>query len=82
MAIKNERAKPGSGVKHDKHAPASKADIAATEDAGENDAANDDSEVPTMDNTKAEILAYCEAHEIDVESGLTKAELIEGIAEL
>ena len=80
--IVNVRAKPGSGVKHDKHAPASKADIAAAEIATEEtESGTEDNDVPTMDNTKAEILAYCDAHDLAYAADSNKAELIDAINE-
>lgn len=39
-------------------------------------------DTPTDENTKAEILDWCDANNIDVESGMTKAELLESITEL
>lgn len=38
--------------------------------------AGGDSEVPTMENTKAEIVAYLEANGYDVDENDTKAELL------
>lgn len=38
---------------------------------------DDDPTLPTMDNTKAEILEYCEANGIDADGGLTKSDLLE-----
>ena len=37
---------------------------------------------PTAENTKAEILDWCDANDIDVESGMSKKELLESITEL
>ena len=39
-------------------------------------------DTPTEENTKAEILDWCDANNIDVESGMTKTELLESITEL
>jgi hypothetical protein len=38
---------------------------------------DDDPTFPTMDNTKAEILEYCDANGIQADAGLTKSDLLE-----
>ena len=72
--LSSKEVEPGSGVKHDKHAPKAPADIAAIE-------AHENAERVSMDNSKAEIIAECEENESDIESCETKAELLEAIDE-
>lgn len=56
---------------HDKH---------AAKEGGEVDEVDEnDNGVPTMDNTRAEILAYAEDNELDFIEDMTKAELLEVI---
>lgn len=51
-------------------------DQVAAKVAGPDD---DDDGIPTMDNTKAEILEYAEANEIVVDPDLKKADLLDAI---
>ncbi len=70
--------------KADKAAKEKTARLAALAEKNAADAAElePEDDTPTEDNTKAEILDWCDAQNIDVESGMTKAELLESITEL
>ncbi len=50
--------------------------VAGREGDGDNDNGGDD-DVPTMNNTKAEIVAYLLANDIDFDGGSTKGDLLE-----